>query len=486
MFRTNTYDEAKAKIDALDRSLAIIEFGLDGKIITANKNFTDVVGYTLSELAGRSHSIFLTEADAKSPSYGEFWAKLRRGEYHSGEFPRLSKSGERIWLQATYNPIMGADGKPCKIVKFASDITQSKNEVARLKTMIDGMPVAVMTADPKDDFRINYLNQTSRTTLGAIEQYLPIKISDMVGSSIDVFHKNPRHQREMLKDASHLPHNAKIKLGPETLNLQVSAIHDPEGNYVGPMLTWSVVTAQVQMANEVARVVELLSEAVQSMKQSAEGLTGSADAARQRASSVAAGSEQMNSSIHEISDQVDRVSQRAQQIATQAGATDTIVRELAENATKVDTVVGMIKSIADQTNLLALNATIEAARAGEAGRGFAVVASEVKQLASQTAKATDEITQRVGNIQSAIQNSVSAIEMITDAVNELSSLTVTMASAVQEQTHSTQEMSNNISGVSTAANETGKLAETVGMIANDLAGHSEGLGATIQRFIKSA
>lgn len=230
MFRKSQYNEMAARLDALDKSLAIIEFDLDGRIITANANFLKTVGYRLEELNGKYHRIFVEAKYAQSPDYVKFWSDLRAGQFVSGEFPRIAKNGERVWLEATYNPIMGPDGKPIKVVKFASDITAKKNETSRLMSMIEGMPVAVMTADPTNDFKINYLNQTSIDVLEKIEEYLPIKARDLLGASIDVFHRNPGHQRAMLRDASRLPHSARIRLGPETLSLQISAINGPEGD----------------------------------------------------------------------------------------------------------------------------------------------------------------------------------------------------------------------------------------------------------------
>jgi methyl-accepting chemotaxis protein len=485
MLRRHRDTLGNATLQALERSFAIVEFDMDGRTLRANANFLDVTGYRHEEIVGRSHRMFLDETSAASADYSALWNRLRTGASVTDECMRLGKDGRRVWLEATYNPVLDAAGRPVKVVKLAIDVTRKRTQASRLASMIDGMPVAVMTADPRDGFRIDYMNAASRRTLGPLARYLPVATELMVGTSIDVFHKDPSHQRRLLTDASRLPHRAKIKLGPEVLDLQVSAVTGPDGSYLGPMLTWAVVTAHTNLSSDVSRVVAAMSTAVGEMQDSAAGLTRSADDARERAATVAAGSEQMTAAIQEIAGQVGRVSERAQQIAAQAEATDATVRTLSTKAREVDSVVGMIRAIADQTNLLALNATIEAARAGTAGRGFAVVAAEVKELAGQTAKATGEITQRVGDIQHATHDAVAAIATISAAVAELSRLTLAIAGAIEQQAASTQEVSTNIAAVSQAAAATGQIADAVRAVSETLAGHSGGLTESVETFRKA-
>ncbi|MGX7709075.1 methyl-accepting chemotaxis protein [Methylobacterium sp. Gmos1] len=463
--------------------MATIEFALDGTIVSVNANFQALTGYAPQEIVGKPHSLLVPPAVLTSEAYRTFWHQLRAGIHQVGEFERIGKGGRQIWLCATYLPVLGPDGQPKSVMKFAFDVTATKKETVRLARMVEGMPMAVMMADPHDDFRISYVNESSRSTFGSIKQHLPVTVADLVGSSVDVFHEHPAQHRRMLADASRLPHRTEIRLGPEVLDLQVSAINGPDGAYLGPMMTWSIVTARTRIAAQVREVVDAVTAAAGEMAQSAEGLTGAATDARTRAVAVADTSRQMSGSVRDVADQVGRVSERSRQIAVQAEATDATVRRLTENTRQVDAVVGMIKSIASQTNLLALNATIEAARAGEAGRGFAVVAAEVKQLAGQTARATDEITRQVATIQAATGDAVVAIQGITEAVGELSVLTHSISAAVEEQAASTAAMSGTITGVSDAATKTGHLADTVRGLAGTLAASSGRLGGSIAAFV---
>ncbi len=511
-----------ATLEAISASQAMIEFETDGTILTANANFLAGMGYSLDEIQGKHHSMFVDAAYKESAEYREFWETLRSGKFQSGEFMRVNKAGEEVWLQASYNPLLDADGKAFKVVKIAVDITAEKKQklkadadTNRLTQMVDNMPVNVMMADP-EEFKINYINRTSVETLKTLEHLLPVKADDMLGQCIDIFHKNPSHQRGILGDPKNLPHQARIKVGNKTLDLLVTAIMDKTGKYIGPMLSWSVITNIVQMTDNFERhvkgVVQTFSSSSTELQASAQEMTKTAELTSQQSSSVASAAEQattnvqtvasaaeeLSSSIAEISSQVSKSSEIAQNAVSEADRTNTTVEGLAEAAQKIGDVVSLINDIAGQTNLLALNATIEAARAGGAGKGFAVVASEVKNLANQTAKATEEIGNQIGAIQGAAGEAVIAIKGIGGTIREINEIASSIASAVEEQGAATSEISRNvqeaatgtqevtgtIAQVATAANETGQSAGQVLEASGELSKQSELLGNEVDKFLK--
>ncbi|MBT3549810.1 MAG: PAS domain-containing protein [Rhodospirillaceae bacterium] len=359
-------------------------------------------------------------------------------------------------------------------------------ETARLMQMLESMPINVMMCD-LDEFQITYANKTSIETLTPLESLLPCKVSDMVGQSIDIFHKMPQHQRTLLSDPSNLPFSTRISLGDETLALNVTAINDIDGNYMAPMLVWSVVSGQVRLADNfesnVKGVVESVAGSSTEMQATAETMAAAAEEASSQSTAVAAATEQLSKSIEEISGQVARSTQISQDAVIEAQRSNEQVQGLADASQKIGDVVSLINDIASQTNLLALNATIEAARAGDAGKGFAVVASEVKNLANQTAKATDEIATQIGGIQTATQSAVGSIEGITKTINEISEIATAIAGAVEEQSAATGEVSSNINGVTTASAETGQAASEVLTAARELSEQSESLGTEVDGFL---
>lgn len=268
-------------------------------------------------------------------------------------------------------------------------------------SMLDSMSVNVIFADA--DNVIRYMNEASLRTLRQMEQHLPVRVDSIVGSSIDVFHRHPAHQRQLLANAANLPHQAGITLGPESLQLEASAIVDRHGVRVGTIAVWSRTTA--------------------SMKQQAEAVQG-----------LAAAVEELHASISEIASGAGRAADVADE-ATRltAGAMELMV-ELGQASAKVGEIVSFISDISGQSKLLALNATIEAARGGEAGKGFGVVAVEVKELATASERAARDIRGNIEAAQARSRDAAAAMERIAAVVNDVRDAAGAIAAAVEEQT----------------------------------------------------
>jgi methyl-accepting chemotaxis protein len=542
--------------EAIGRTQAVIEFQMDGTIVEANEIFLKAMGYTLEEIKGKHHSMFVDEAYRQSGDYREFWAKLNRGEPQTGDYKSVGKDGNEVWIFGCYNPIMDPTGKPLKVITYATDITEqvkAKNEMARVQSMMENAPTNFIFADL--DLKVRYMNPASSKTLLGLEKYLPVRASEMIGQSIDIFHKDPSHQRRMLANDKNLPHRAKIKIGPETLDLLVSAIYDKDKKYAGAMLTWEIITERLATEEKIREGAEREKKAAEELKmkvdsiltvvaaattgdltqeiqvhgsdaigQMGEGLAKffsdlrrSIGSIGENATNLATASEelttvsqQMSANAEETSAQTKvvsaatlQVSQNLQTVATGAEEMGASIKEIAKNATEaakvatsavkvaetanatvsklgdssaeIGQVIKVITSIAQQTNLLALNATIEAARAGEAGKGFAVVANEVKELAKETAKATEDISSKIEAIQTDTKAAVDAIGTISAVINQINGISSTIASAVEEQNATTNEMSRNVSD---AARGSGEITSNIAGVAQAAESTSRGASDT--------
>ena len=481
--------DLRGQIEAIGKAMAVIEFDLDGTIRTANKNFLGALGYTLAEVQGRHHSMFVDPIESRGREYLDFWADLAQGNYRSGEYKRVAKGGRVIWIQASYNPILDADGRPFKVVKFATDITEMVAQRAvnvRFASMTDNSPVNTMFADR--DLVIRYMNAASIKTLASLQQFLPIPVDRIVGQSVDVFHKQPAYQRQLLADPKNLPRRAHIQLGPETLDLLASATYDDKGNLLGTMVTWSVITDRLRTESRIADTARALTSAAEGLATTSSQMSAGAGETSAQAATVSSAAEEVSGNVQTVATGIEELEASIREIAKNAGeaakvatravevasATNTTINKLGVSSAEIGKVIKVITSIAQQTNLLALNATIEAARAGEAGKGFAVVANEVKELAKETAKATEDISQKIEAIQGDTKGAVQAIAEIGSVIGRINDIQTTIAGAVEEQTATTNEIARNIAEAAKGSTEIAKSITGVAEAARETSGAATG------------
>ncbi|RDI54860.1 methyl-accepting chemotaxis protein [Microvirga subterranea] len=469
-------NEEKEKLRALDRSQAIIEFTLDGTILAANENFLACMGYRLEDICGRHHSMFVDPGERTSQEYRAFWASLAAGEYRSSEFRRVGKDGREVWIQASYNPILGRDGKPRKIVKIASDITQQKHRNIEFESQIN----AIRRSQAVIEFALD------GTILSANDNFLSLMgyaLEEIEGRHHHIFvepnsrDSEPYRQFWAALSRGEYQSAEYRRFGKGGKEVWIQASYNPILGMNGrPYKVVKFATDVTNQVNERLRRSELqrsiaadigdITGAVSEVVALTSDVAGASHKTSANLQSVASGAEQLAASIREIGQQVGIALDISTEAVRQGSRTTNVASGLTISAQKIGEVITLIESIASQTNLLALNATIEAARAGEAGRGFAVVASEVKGLAAQTAKATEEISSQIEQNQAATRKVVEAIDLITETVQKINEISLRISAAVEEQSTVTQEMSD---AMQTASQSVSTISGTVNDIARSAA-----------------
>jgi methyl-accepting chemotaxis protein len=483
------------QLAAINKAQAVIEFNLDGTILTANENFLATLGYSLDEIKGRHHSMFVDEALRQAPEYREFWARLNRGEFVTGEFRRFGKGGKEIWIQASYNPIFDMNGKAFKVVKYASDITAAKLQSADYSGQLAAISKAQAVIEFKLDGTVLTANENFLQTLGySLEEIKGRHHSLFVDEAL-------RHSPEYREFWVKLNRGEYIagefrRFGKGGKEIWIQASYNPildmNGKPFKIVKYASDISAQVKSRQEMARILDQVNSSAATLGSSAEELTAisttmSANAEETSAQAnvvsaaseqvsknvqvVATGVEEMNAAIREIAKNASDSARVAQQAVTTAATANTTIAKLGDSSGEIGKVIKVITSIAEQTNLLALNATIEAARAGEAGKGFAVVANEVKELAKETAKATEDISRKIEAIQGDTRGAVDSIRTIGEVIAQINDISNTIATAVEEQTATATEMSRN---VGEAAKGTSEIAQNITSVAQAAQNTSQG------------
>ena len=414
--------EDAGKIDAISRAQAVIAFNMDGTIVDANKNFLDAMGYSLDDIRGKHHGIFMPPADRDSAAYREFWARLNRGQFDAGEFKRIAKGGREIWILASYNPIFDEAGKPFKVVKFATDVTQQKLKAADS----DGQIAAIAKSQAVIEFNMDGTIRTANENFLAAMGY---SLAEIKGKHHSMF-VEPKESgspayREFWESLNRGQFQAaeyrRIAKGEREIWIQAS---------YNPILDLNGKPYKV-----VKYATDITAQAIGRKK---------AEAARGLIDAVAAGSEEMSASIREISETMTKSRDTAGMATTRVSAADHEAQRLNEAAQAMSGIVGLIADITGQINLLALNATIESARAGEAGRGFAVVASEVKNLANQARSATETISKEIESLNGIAGDVASSLSAIKVAIEDVNEFIASTAAAVEEQSIVTGDMASNM------------------------------------------
>ncbi len=471
MFFSSQAADNQAIVNALDSSQAVISFTPDGRILSANANFLAVTGYSLADILGKHHGMFCARIYRESEAYHQFWRELAQGRFQSGEFKRFTRTGETLWLQASYNPIRDKSGAVTKIVKFASDITTAKLAAIDRKGKVDAIDraQAVIEFTPTGDI------------ITANENFLMVtgyRLSEIQGKHHRLFceagYTHSEDYRRFWADLKGGRFQAgeykRIAKGGREVYIQANynPVFDDTGLIIKVVKFAIDITDVVErrlrndtLSKDIHRGLGSVIAQVGTVNSMANGASTASNDTGGIINSVAAASEELSQSVRDIAQSMTYARSGAEDVFRHAEKANHQAGQLNQSAAAMTNVVTLIQDIAGQINLLALNATIESARAGDAGKGFAVVASEVKNLANQAANSTKTIAGEIATMQAVSTDVVDALNLISTSMTGVLDNVVAVASAIEQQSSVTTEITHNMQAAVTSV---GQIQDSLGRI----------------------
>lgn len=540
MFKTG----ADSVLRALHNSLAIIEFDCQGNILDANENFCGAVGYERSEIVGQHHSIFVDPEEASQPAYKEFWESLAAGNFDSGEYKRFGKGGNEIWIQATYNPVLGRGGKPVKVVKFASDITAAKLKSAEN----DGKINAISRAQAVIEFEVDGTIITANENFCGAVGY---DLSEIQGQHHQMFvekeYGNSPEYKEFWKKLGSGEFVAgefqRFGKGGSEIWIQASynPIFDVSGNVIKVVKFATDITGRVDAVNTIGsalrelsdgnlqqniettfipeldslrvdfnQTLQILNETLSRIGHNAQAIDGGSREIRSASDELSKRTEQQAAAVEETAAALEEITATVSSTAQLAGEAGELVKttkneaersgavvtkavsamsDIRDSSDQIADIIGVIDDIAFQTNLLALNAGVEAARAGEAGKGFAVVAQEVRELAQRSATAAKEIKELITRSGAQVQSGVDlvaetgeALKSIVKFVTEMNEHVHKIDDAAQEQASGLKEINRAVNSIDEGTQQNAAMAEEVTASGHTLSQEVQELNALLSEF----
>ncbi len=422
--------DGQGQLAAISKAQAVLELALDGTVLTANSNFLSTFGYSLDEVRGRHHSLFVDAVQQDSAEYRSMWGKLARGEYDAGQYKCLAKGGREVWIQASFNPILDASGKPFKIVEYATDVTQQLSFSEQLRSVVRETRAAVSAAAGGD-----------------LAQRIPL-----AGKNGDV--------AELARGVNELI---------DVMKTLVEQIQETAGE---------VQLAAEEISSGNGNLSQRTAEQAASLEETASSMEEMASTVRQTAENAA----QANRLAIEACAQAEKGGEVV-------GSAVKAMSGINASSSKIADIIGVIDEIAFQTNLLALNAAVEAARAGEQGRGFAVVASEVRSLAGRSATAAKEIKSliqasvvRVSEGSRLVDESGRTLDGIVEAVKKVTTIVAEIASASREQSIGIEQVNRAVIQMDETTQQNAALVEEAAASSESIVDQVHALNAMVARY----